>query len=340
MLDESKHIYQIEKPRWYCVSDAKKCEDVSVWTIDGRIDFPGGTVPVDFGDKKFKVSNEGKPPIYDAANKFSSFGEGCINGRAYYVSAWNNKVPEIQAKKDGTSFKAYIADLNGFAWSVVYATEVAVEHNTSEFVDLTQKEEDIHQRQAQDPNYGLKLSAGYWDISKLVKKFEAANIRDFSEASAITKGVSEWNEITEEFGESESSRLWKKGSPSRHALEKEAKQNAALELKQPHLFNLSYDCTYGKQSTAHWTQDQKDSFNNIDKLLAASRLISQAEQQLEAWDGKLLENTKQTIDEALSELKAIRAAEDLAQIDAAIEKLEKSLESASKEIQAATQQGP
>jgi len=76
-----------------------------------------------------------------------------------------------------------------------------------------------------------------------------------------------------------------------------------------------------------------------EKLNTADQMIFQTESQLKEVEGKLPEDKKKPIDEALTELKAAHASKNVEGIDGAIEKLNTALQGAAAEFQAAAQAG-
>ncbi|MGY6650196.1 molecular chaperone DnaK [Wenyingzhuangia sp. IMCC45574] len=74
-----------------------------------------------------------------------------------------------------------------------------------------------------------------------------------------------------------------------------------------------------------------------EKLNTADQMIFQTESQLKEVEGKLPEDKKAPIDEALTELRAAHAAKNVEGIDPAIEKLNTALQGAAAEFQAAAQ---
>ncbi|HRZ75754.1 MAG TPA: molecular chaperone DnaK, partial [Bacteroidales bacterium] len=76
----------------------------------------------------------------------------------------------------------------------------------------------------------------------------------------------------------------------------------------------------------------------VDKLNSADTLIFQTEKQLKEFGDKLPENKKEPLKIALEELKAAHKSDDLASIDAAMEKLNAAWQAASTEMYQAAQQ--
>ena len=79
--------------------------------------------------------------------------------------------------------------------------------------------------------------------------------------------------------------------------------------------------------------------NKIEKINAADSLIFQTEKQLAEYGDKVPADKKQPIEEALTEVKAAHAAQDVAAIDASMEKLNTAWNAASQEIYAAMNEG-
>jgi len=77
----------------------------------------------------------------------------------------------------------------------------------------------------------------------------------------------------------------------------------------------------------------------IEKVNAADSLIFQTEKQLTEYGDKIPADKKQPIEEALAEVKTAHAAEDIAAIDASMEKLNTAWNAASQEIYAAMNEG-
>jgi len=77
----------------------------------------------------------------------------------------------------------------------------------------------------------------------------------------------------------------------------------------------------------------------VEKINQADSLIFQSEKQLKEYGEKLSEGNKSAIESALSELKTAHGAQDLAGIDAGIEKLNGAWQAASQEMYAAGNQG-
>lgn len=79
--------------------------------------------------------------------------------------------------------------------------------------------------------------------------------------------------------------------------------------------------------------------NKIEKVNAADSLIFQTEKQLTEYGDKIPADKKQPIEEALAEVKSAHAAQDVAAIDASMEKLNTAWNAASQEIYAAMNEG-
>lgn len=77
----------------------------------------------------------------------------------------------------------------------------------------------------------------------------------------------------------------------------------------------------------------------IEKVNAADSLIFQTEKQLTEYGDKIPADKKQPIEEALAEVKSAHAAQDVAAIDASMEKLNTAWNAASQEIYAAMNEG-
>ncbi|MCL4157888.1 UNVERIFIED_CONTAM: hypothetical protein GTU68_019316, partial [Idotea baltica] len=81
----------------------------------------------------------------------------------------------------------------------------------------------------------------------------------------------------------------------------------------------------------------KNAKETAEKLNGADSMIFQTEKQLKEFGDKLSDDKKAPIEAALTELKAAYAAKDLAQIDAAMEKINEAWKAASEEMYAAEQ---
>jgi molecular chaperone DnaK len=73
----------------------------------------------------------------------------------------------------------------------------------------------------------------------------------------------------------------------------------------------------------------------VEKINQADALIFQSDKQLKEYGEKLSEGNKSAIESALSELKVAHASQDLASIDAGLEKLNAAWTAASQEMYAA-----
>ncbi|MEY2792629.1 MAG: hypothetical protein RJA76_621 [Bacteroidota bacterium] len=77
----------------------------------------------------------------------------------------------------------------------------------------------------------------------------------------------------------------------------------------------------------------------VEKINQADSLIFQSEKQLKEYGEKLSDGNKSAIEDALTELKAAHSSQDLAAIDAGVEKLNGAWQAASQEMYAAGNQG-
>ena len=82
----------------------------------------------------------------------------------------------------------------------------------------------------------------------------------------------------------------------------------------------------------------KEAKERVEKLNAADTLAFQTEKQLKEFGEKIPEDKKEPIETALAELKEAQKTEDVAQIEAATEKLNTAWQAASQEIYAAQQE--
>ncbi|MDG1296688.1 MAG: Hsp70 family protein, partial [Saprospiraceae bacterium] len=82
----------------------------------------------------------------------------------------------------------------------------------------------------------------------------------------------------------------------------------------------------------------KASREKVDKINEADQIIFQTEKQLEEFGDKISDDLKQPIVAAVEELKAAKAAEDSAAIDAAKEKVTQTFQAASQQIYQAQQE--
>ncbi len=92
-----------------------------------------------------------------------------------------------------------------------------------------------------------------------------------------------------------------------------------------------------KEAEANAAAD-KAAREKVDKLNAADSLIFQTEKQLKEFGDKIPADKKQPIEDALEELKKAHKSEDIAAIDAAMEKLNTVFQAASQEMYNAQQQ--
>ena len=83
----------------------------------------------------------------------------------------------------------------------------------------------------------------------------------------------------------------------------------------------------------------KKAKETAEKINGADAMIFQTEKQLKEFGDKLSADKKQPIEDALGELKTAHESKDLAQIDAAMEKINEAWKAASEEMYAAQQQG-
>ncbi|RLZ12791.1 molecular chaperone DnaK [Faecalibacter macacae] len=79
--------------------------------------------------------------------------------------------------------------------------------------------------------------------------------------------------------------------------------------------------------------------NRIEKINAADALVFQTEKQLSEYGDKIPADKKQPIEDALTEVKAAHQAQDIAAIDASMEKLNNAWNAASEEMYAAMNEG-
>src|SRR5690606_10288961 len=93
-----------------------------------------------------------------------------------------------------------------------------------------------------------------------------------------------------------------------------------------------------KQEAEANAETDKKAREKVDKLNAADNLIFQTEKQLKEFGDKIPEDKKQPIETALAELKAAHQAQDVAQIDTAMEKLNQVFQAASQDMYNAQQQ--
>ena len=91
-----------------------------------------------------------------------------------------------------------------------------------------------------------------------------------------------------------------------------------------------------KEAEANADEDAKVK-ETADKMNAADNLIFQTEKQLSEYGDKIPEDKKKPIEDSLTELKEAHKAQDLAKIDAAMEKVNTNFQAASQEMYAAEQ---
>ncbi|MFT6217074.1 MAG: molecular chaperone DnaK [Roseivirga sp.] len=91
-----------------------------------------------------------------------------------------------------------------------------------------------------------------------------------------------------------------------------------------------------QEAQANADSDKKEK-EKVEKLNAADSLVFQTEKQLKEYGDKLSEDNKKPIEEAVVNLKAAHASQDLDAIDKAMETLNKAWEAASQEMYAASQ---
>ena len=91
-----------------------------------------------------------------------------------------------------------------------------------------------------------------------------------------------------------------------------------------------------KQEAEANAESDKAEKEKVEKLNGADSLIFQTEKQLKEYGEKISDGNKATITEALEKLKAARQTEDAANIDAAMEAMNKAWEGAAQEMYAAT----
>jgi molecular chaperone DnaK len=87
-------------------------------------------------------------------------------------------------------------------------------------------------------------------------------------------------------------------------------------------------------------ESDKQEKEKIDKLNAADSLIFQTEKQLKEYGDKLSETNRTAINEAVVNLRTAHGSQDLASIDAAMDRLNKAWEGAAQEMYASSQGGP
>jgi molecular chaperone DnaK len=94
-----------------------------------------------------------------------------------------------------------------------------------------------------------------------------------------------------------------------------------------------------KREAAENADSDREAKDRIDKLNQADGLIFQVEKQLEELGDKLPADKKQTIESALTELKAAHQLQDLAAVEAATTKVNETLQAMAADIQGAYQGG-
>ncbi|WP_010135979.1 molecular chaperone DnaK [Ochrovirga pacifica] len=114
--------------------------------------------------------------------------------------------------------------------------------------------------------------------------------------------------------------------------------NKSQEIKIEASSGLSEEEIAKMKADAEANADaDKKAKETAEKLNTADQMIFQTEKQLKEVEGKLPEDKKKPIDDALTELKAAHAAKNVEGIDPAIEKLNTALQGAAAEFQAAAQ---
>ncbi|KAB2814693.1 molecular chaperone DnaK [Phaeocystidibacter luteus] len=93
-----------------------------------------------------------------------------------------------------------------------------------------------------------------------------------------------------------------------------------------------------KQEAEANADADKEAKEKVDKLNAADQMIFQTEKQLSEFGDKLSEGNKAPIETALTELKAAHESQDVAAIDAAMEKINEAWKNASEEMYKAQQE--
>ncbi|NVK28308.1 MAG: molecular chaperone DnaK [Flavobacteriia bacterium] len=93
-----------------------------------------------------------------------------------------------------------------------------------------------------------------------------------------------------------------------------------------------------KQEAEANADADKEAKEKVDKLNAADQMIFQTEKQLSEFGDKLSEGNKTPIETALTELKAAHESQDVAAIDAAMEKINEAWKNASEEMYKAQQE--
>ncbi len=93
-----------------------------------------------------------------------------------------------------------------------------------------------------------------------------------------------------------------------------------------------------KQEAEANADADKEAKEKAEKVNGADSMIFQTEKQLKEFGDKLSADKKEPIEAALTELKAAHASQDLAQIDAAMEKINEAWKVASEDIYKAQQE--
>tara|TARA_R110001592_G_scaffold363155_1_gene680768 strand:+ start:43385 stop:45298 length:1914 start_codon:yes stop_codon:yes gene_type:complete len=93
-----------------------------------------------------------------------------------------------------------------------------------------------------------------------------------------------------------------------------------------------------QEAEANADSDQK-SKEKVEKLNQADSMVFQTEKQLKEFGDKISDDKKKPVEEALEELKKVHAAQDIAGIDAAMEKINEAWKNASEEMYKAQQEG-
>jgi len=85
-------------------------------------------------------------------------------------------------------------------------------------------------------------------------------------------------------------------------------------------------------------ESDKEAREKVDKLNAADSLVFQTEKQIKDYGDKIPAEKKEPIEAAVAELKEAHKMQDMAQVDAATEKLNTAWQAASEEIYKASQE--
>ena len=116
------------------------------------------------------------------------------------------------------------------------------------------------------------------------------------------------------------------------------KTNKSQEIKIEASSGLSEEEIQKMKAEAEANAEaDKIAIQKAEKLNTADQMIFQTEKQLKQVEGKLSKEKKDPIDAALKDLKQAHTTKDIAKIDKAIEDLNKALQGAAAEFQAATQ---